>query len=88
MNAYRFNTTITENHVLVLPYDMPTGRAEVVVHFQPTDVQDSDENGRLAWLEKILAMADAIPEEELAKIPTDASVNLDHYLYGAPKQEP
>ena len=27
-----------------------------------------------------------IPEAELDKIPTDASVNLDHYLYGAPKK--
>lgn len=27
-----------------------------------------------------------IPAEELDKIPTDASVNLDHYLYGAPKK--
>lgn len=27
-----------------------------------------------------------IPEEELDKIPTDASQNLDHYLYGAPKK--
>lgn len=27
-----------------------------------------------------------IPEEELDKIPTDASSNLDHYLYGAPKK--
>lgn len=27
-----------------------------------------------------------VPEEELDKIPTDASVNLDHYLYGAPKK--
>ena len=27
-----------------------------------------------------------IPQEELDEIPTDASVNLDHYLYGAPKK--
>jgi hypothetical protein len=27
-----------------------------------------------------------IPEEELDKIPTDASINLDHYIYGAPKK--
>lgn len=27
-----------------------------------------------------------IPQEELEAIPTDASVNLDHYLYGAPKK--
>jgi len=27
-----------------------------------------------------------IPQEELDEIPTNASVNLDHYLYGAPKK--
>lgn len=27
-----------------------------------------------------------IPEKELDKIPTDASANLDHYLYSAPKK--
>jgi hypothetical protein len=27
-----------------------------------------------------------IPEEELDKIPTDASATLDHYLYGSPKK--
>ncbi len=27
-----------------------------------------------------------IPQEELDEIPTDASLNLDHYLYGAPKK--
>lgn len=27
-----------------------------------------------------------IPQEELDEIPTDASINLDHYLYGAPKK--
>ena len=27
-----------------------------------------------------------IPQEELDEIPPDASVNLDHYLYGAPKK--
>ena len=26
-----------------------------------------------------------VPQEELDKIPTDLSENLDHYLYGAPK---
>ncbi|HEX5316169.1 MAG TPA: hypothetical protein VFX22_05905 [Candidatus Kapabacteria bacterium] len=26
-----------------------------------------------------------IPEEERAKIPIDGALNLDHYLYGAPK---
>ena len=27
-----------------------------------------------------------VPPEEMDELPTDASVNLDHYLYGAPKK--
>ncbi len=27
-----------------------------------------------------------VPQEEFAEIPADASANLDHYLYGAPKK--
>lgn len=27
-----------------------------------------------------------VPADDLAEIPTDASQNLDHYLYGAPKK--
>jgi hypothetical protein len=30
-------------------------------------------------------MAD-VPPEDLAEIPADASLNLDHYLYGSPKK--
>lgn len=28
-----------------------------------------------------------IPDEEWAKVPSDLSTNLDHYLYDAPKSE-
>jgi len=31
-------------------------------------------------------IADRVPEEEWEKMPTDASTNLDHYLYRAPKK--
>ena len=44
-----------------------------------------DPNERPIW-EKIIEIANQIPDEEMAKIPPDASVNLDHYLYGAPKR--
>jgi hypothetical protein len=37
--------------------------------------------------ERIVEMWEDVPSEELAKLPPDASVNLDHYLYGAPKVE-
>jgi len=29
----------------------------------------------------------SVPPEEWEKMPADASINLDHYLYGAPKCE-
>lgn len=40
----------------------------------------------LALWEKIVARGKRIPPEELANHPSDGARNLDHYLYGAPKQ--
>lgn len=36
--------------------------------------------------EMIAEIARRVPDEEWAKIPSDASYQLDHYLYGAPKK--
>jgi hypothetical protein len=47
--------------------------------------QATDVVGLLAWMDKLMA---GIPDEELDKIPTDLSVNFDHYAYGHPKQQP
>ena len=30
----------------------------------------------------------SLPADTWADVPTDGSMNLDHYLYGAPKQQP
>lgn len=30
----------------------------------------------------------SLPADTWANVPTDGSINLDHYLYGAPKQQP
>ena len=38
--------------------------------------------------EKIVERGKRIPPEELANFPTDGARNLDHYLYGSPKQDP
>ena len=37
----------------------------------------------LQMVDQIMA---GVSEEELAKLPSDLSANLDHYLYGAPKK--
>ncbi len=36
--------------------------------------------------EKIAAIMAEVPEEDWAKLPPDLSDNLDHHIYGAPKQ--
>ena len=36
--------------------------------------------------ERIIALGEQIPEEELANFPTDGAKNLDHYIYGSPKR--
>jgi len=36
--------------------------------------------------EKIAARLADVPDEALNELPTDASENLDHYVYGAPKK--
>ena len=30
----------------------------------------------------------SLPADTWENVPTDGSINLDHYLYGAPKQQP
>ena len=52
---------------------------------QPTDLQLSPNlPSFLQFAEEISAQ---IPLEEWEKLPKDLSKNLDHYLYGAPKDE-
>jgi hypothetical protein len=45
-----------------------------------------DPNVRPFW-EEIIELGASIPKEEWDKVPKDLAKNLDHYLYGAPKEE-
>ena len=38
------------------------------------------------FLERVIEISNQLSDEEWAKLPTDGSVNHDHYLYGAPKR--
>jgi hypothetical protein len=53
----------------------------------PADGGESRKTDTRPLLDKILDISASVPPEEWAKIPSDASINLDHYLYGAPKVE-
>ena len=45
----------------------------------------TSKNGRPIW-EIIEELAESAPPGTWDNVPTDGSVNHDHYLYGAPKQ--
>jgi hypothetical protein len=52
---------------------------------QTTDAQQSP--SLPSFLQFVDEISAQIPNEEWAKLPKDLSKNLDHYLYGAPKDE-
>lgn len=67
------------------------GEAEVLVTVDasvdtPLDEREFDPNAKPFW-QVVLEIGASIPKEEWEKVPTDLSINLDHYLYGAPKVE-
>ena len=43
---------------------------------------------RIAIWDKIEEIMRDVPDEVLASIPTDGSINVDHYLYGSSKKQP
>jgi hypothetical protein len=49
---------------------------------------DNGHPGRVAIWDKIDEIMRDVPDEVLAAIPTDGSINVDHYLYGASKKQP
>jgi hypothetical protein len=49
---------------------------------------NGNQTERVAIWDKIEEIMRDVPDEVLASIPTDGSINVDHYLYGAPKKQP
>jgi hypothetical protein len=72
--------------------ELPPGEeADVIVMLDPTAEKPAEgafptASVRPIW-EIIEEIGAAVPESDWAKVPRDLAKNLDHYLYGAPKQE-
>lgn len=65
-----------------LPED-PDGWDDVRQQMEEMLRQPIDYSG---LLERMRQSSQRVPAEEWAELPADLSVNLDHYLYGVPKQ--
>ena len=70
---------------------LPESQQAEVLKFveELAEVEAKSDNGQAAgnipiW-DKIQAIMHDVPDEVLASIPADGSVNVDHYLYGARK---
>lgn len=87
MNAYKFSTTILDNHTLVVPEDIPSGPAEIVVLVSvvPRDVLASENHSRPIWEVFEETMKD-LPADILASLPADGAEQHDHYVYGVAKR--
>ena len=75
-----------ENGVVVMdaPVTLAEGaKVDVAVRDNPKPPRDGK-----PFLEWIVDLANSIPEEDVRKMPTDGSINHDHYLYGTLKREP
>jgi hypothetical protein len=52
----------------------------------PTTDVNPDAPHRMTITEKLMAMADEMPEAERARMPADLAEQHDHYIYGWPKK--
>jgi len=71
------NGTVALDTPAVLPEGAKVG---VLVREEVESPRDT----KPLWM-RIVQIGASIPPEEWRQMPTDASINLDHYLYGAPK---
>ncbi len=57
-----------------------------VLDFVERKISASEKKDTRPIWEVIAEISSEIPDEEWEKLPSDGSVNHDHYLYGAPKK--
>ena len=67
--------------------NLPLAQQEEVSEIVENRLSNAEsENSRPIW-EIITEMNASLPEEVWADMPSDGSINVDHYLYGAPKKQ-
>jgi hypothetical protein len=86
-------TVLSGGRIQIQDPQLPAGaEAEVLVTLEePAEAAslaefEPDPDARPFW-ERIIEIGARVSIEEWEKVPKDLSKNLDHYLYGAPKQE-
>jgi hypothetical protein len=83
-----------EDSVIEKLRGLPIEKQQEVLEFvENLDRQETRETiqaepkDRMPIWERIREISAEVPDEEWAKLPTDGSINVDHYLYGSPKRQ-
>ncbi|HEY0514551.1 MAG TPA: hypothetical protein VGH73_21800 [Thermoanaerobaculia bacterium] len=93
MTIRRRATILPGGKIQIQDPQFPAGaEAELLVTFEePEEAALSGEfepaPGARPFWERIVELGARIPSEEWERVPKDLSKNLDHYLYGAEKEE-
>ncbi len=77
--------TNLEQTIIEKVHSLPSDEQAKTLEFVENLEKKVSEASRPIW-EVIGEISSQIPDEDWAEIPSDASVNLDHYLYGSPKK--
>jgi len=80
--------TNLEQTIIEKIHRFPPEKQQKVLDYAETlenDFESSETTSQTIW-EQIEEIVRAAPEEAWAELPTDGSLNVDHYLYGAPKR--
>ena len=75
-----------EERIIEKVRSLPDEKQEEVLRFAE-NLADTGQLRRLSILEEIDAIVKEIPPEAWDEVPRDGSINVDHYLYGAPKRK-
>ena len=74
-----------EQNIVEKLRQLPTEKQREVLEFVEK-ITAPVEQQRMSIFEEIEKIVSEVPPEAWDEVPTDGSINVDHYLYGAPKK--
>jgi hypothetical protein len=91
IEAFKDHATCSLNIVGTAEFNHKDGTIKKILRVDEMNVRNMEraefqKEVKPVW-QMVAEMGASIPREEWAKIPSDLSINTDHYLYGAPKIE-
>jgi hypothetical protein len=75
-----------EEEILERLRALPVAKQEEVLKFTESLAKDNQPK-RMSIFEQVDQIAQRVSPEAWDEVPSDGSINVDHYLYGAPKRK-